>query len=78
MNKFNPDTEDRNGIEYLLNTAFIKSVDARKKGDFEKERLYLELRDNLLVAFDTANTICSLTSSEKTAFKFSNLLTSKR
>ncbi len=78
MNKFNPDTEDRNGIEYLLNTAFIKSVDARKKGDFEKERLYLELRDNLLVAFDTANTICSLTGAEKTAFSFSNLLPSKR
>lgn len=76
MNKFNSDSEDRNGIEYLINTSFMKSVDARKNGNYEAEALYLKLRDELLMAFDTANVICNNKIPEKKV-SFFNLLTSK-
>ena len=65
MNKFNLDFEDRNGIEYLINTSFMKSLDARKQGDFEKEALYLKHRDELLMAFDTSNVICNSNAPQK-------------
>lgn len=76
MLKFNPDGEDRNGIEYLINTSFMKSLDARKRGDLESEALYLKLRDELLMAFDTANIICNNSVPEKRG-NFFKLLTSK-
>jgi hypothetical protein len=74
MNKLNLDSEDRNGIEYLINTTFMKSVDARKRGDFEAESLYLKLRDELLLAFDTSNLICNSHAPEK-KINFFKLLT---
>jgi hypothetical protein len=52
----------------------MKSVDARKRGDFEAESLYLKLRDELLLAFDTSNLICNSHAPEK-KINFFKLLT---